>query len=138
MLFGSRNAGNTFQHMVDRILSGLDFCFWYLGDVVVASASYEQRLPHLYDFFQRLQDDGLENLEKCVFAAQWVEFLGHEVMVAGAKPLRSLVEADERFPSPFTLKQLQAFLGLVNFDHRPVPQAAQFPQAVDFCFEEVY
>jgi cleavage and polyadenylation specificity factor subunit 1 len=59
-------------------------------------------------------------------------------MVAGAKPLRSLVEAVERFPPPFTLKQLQAFLGLVNFYHRPVPQAAQFPQAVDFCFEEVY
>jgi hypothetical protein len=55
-----------------------------------------------------------------------VEFLGHEVTAAGAKPLRSHVEAIEKFPLPHTFKQLQAFLGLVNFYRRFIPCAAQF------------
>jgi hypothetical protein len=93
----------------------------------MASSSRQQHLGHLQQLLQRLQDHGLViNLEKCVFAAPCVEFLGHEVTAAGAKPLRSHVEAIEKFPLPHTFKQLQAFLGLVNFYHRFVPRAAQF------------
>jgi hypothetical protein len=125
MPFGLRNAGNTFQHMMDRILAGLDFCFWYLDDVIVASASYQQHLLHLEQLFSRLQAHGLViNLEKCSFAAATVTFLGHEVSAAGARPLRSHVEAIDSFPLPGTFKQLQAFLGLVNFYRRFLPGVA--------------
>jgi hypothetical protein len=125
MPFGLRNAGNTFQRMMDRILSGLDFCFWYLDDIIVASSSSKQHLAHLHLLFQRLREHGLViNLEKCVFSASSVEFLGHEISASSARPLRSHVQANEDFPRPGTFKQLQAFLGLVNFYRRLVPQAA--------------
>ncbi len=32
MTFGLRNAGNSFQRYMDRVLSGLDFIFVYLDD----------------------------------------------------------------------------------------------------------
>jgi hypothetical protein len=116
MPFSLRNAGNTFQRMMDRILAGLDFCFWYLDDVIVASPSHQQHLLHLEQLFTHLQAHGLViNLEKFSFAASNVTFLGHEVSAAGAKPLQSHVEAIDSFPLPGTFKQLQAFLGLVNF-----------------------
>jgi hypothetical protein len=87
MPFGLRNAGNTFQRMMDRILAGLDFCFWYLDDVIVASDSYQQHLLHLEQLFSRLQAHGLViNLEKCSFAAATVTFLGNKVSAAGARP----------------------------------------------------
>jgi len=38
MTFGLRNAGNTFQRLMDRILAGLDFVFVYLDDVILAAA----------------------------------------------------------------------------------------------------
>jgi hypothetical protein len=51
--------------MMDRILAGLDFCFWYLDDVIVASPSHQQHLLHLEQLFSHLQAHGLViNLEK--------------------------------------------------------------------------
>jgi hypothetical protein len=97
-----------------------------LDNVVVASVMYEQHLQHLNSLFQRLQEHGLEiNLEKCVFSAKKIMFLGHELSAAGVKPLHSHVEALQAYPHPSMVKQLQAFLGLVNFCRHFVPAAAR-------------
>jgi hypothetical protein len=37
MLFGLRNAGMTFQRLMDSILGSLPFAFVYLDDILVAS-----------------------------------------------------------------------------------------------------
>jgi hypothetical protein len=122
MTFGLRNAGNTFQRRIDRILSGLDFVFAYLDDVIVASRSEAEHLHHLHLLFQRLQDAGLViNREKCVFGVAAVEFLGHHVSAAGTAPIASNVAAIQRHPQPTTVKELQGFLGVVNFYRRFVP-----------------
>jgi hypothetical protein len=92
MTFGLRNAGNTFQRRMDRILGGLDFVFVYLDDVIVASRSDTEHLHHLHLLFQRLQAAGLViNREKCVFGVAAVEFLGHHVSAAGTTPITSNV-----------------------------------------------
>jgi RNase H-like domain found in reverse transcriptase len=54
-----------------------------------------------------------------------VEFLGHLVSSSGVRPLSSHVEAIREFPRPSTVKELQKFLGLLNFYRRFVPCAAQ-------------
>ncbi len=85
MPFGLRNAGNTFQRMMDRILAGLSFVFCYLDDIIIASRDEQEHLEHLREVFSRLREAGLViNAEKCVFAATTVEFLGHKVSAAGS------------------------------------------------------
>ena len=67
---GLRNAGNTFQRMMDRILAGLSFVFCYLDDIIIASRDEQEHLEHLREVFSRLREAGLViNAEKCVFAA---------------------------------------------------------------------
>ena len=39
MPFGLRNIGNTFQRFIDEVIYGLDFCFAYIDDILVASHS---------------------------------------------------------------------------------------------------
>jgi cleavage and polyadenylation specificity factor subunit 1 len=69
MPFGLRNAGNTFQRMMDGILAGLSFVFCYLDDIIIASKDEQEHLEHLREVFSRLREAGLViNAEKCVFA----------------------------------------------------------------------
>jgi RNase H-like domain found in reverse transcriptase len=53
-----------------------------------------------------------------------VDFLGHRITAEGVQPLPDHMEAILQFPLPATVKQLQAFLGIVNFYRRFVPGAA--------------
>jgi hypothetical protein len=123
--FGLKNAGSTFQRLMDRVLHGLPWCFWYLDDIITASGSWSDHFNHLQQLFDRLRQFGLViNADKCVFGAAKVEFLGHEVSAQGARPLHSHVEAIQQHPTPTTVKQLQAFLGLVNFYRRFLHGAA--------------
>jgi hypothetical protein len=55
MPFGLRNAGQTFQRLMDQVLRGLDFCFVYLDDILIASSSEAEHVQHLAEVFQRLR-----------------------------------------------------------------------------------
>jgi hypothetical protein len=134
MPFGLRNAGSTFQCLMDRVLSGLPQCFWYLDDIIVTSGGWEEHFSHLHQLFERLRQHGLViNAEKCVFGVPKVEFLGHEVSAQGARPLSSHVAALQHHPPPTNIQQLQAFLGLVNFYRRFVKGAAGLLKPLTDC-----
>jgi hypothetical protein len=118
MPFGLKNAGMTFQRLMDHIFFDLPFCFVYLDDLLVASRSAEEHHRHLRQALRRLQENG------CVFGRQEVEFLGHRVAASGVSPLPERVAAIRQFPRPKNIRDLQAFLGLFNFYRRFVPAAA--------------
>ncbi len=82
-------------------------------------------MDHPSQFFQVLQDNGLTiNPAKCTFAATSAKFLGHMVSEAGIKPLPKHVATIQEFPVPATTKQLQKFLGMINFYRRFLPKIA--------------
>ncbi len=127
MTISLRNAGNTFQRLMDHILAGLDLVFVYLDNVIIGSRSMSKHLQHLWTLFQRLQAAGLViNLEKCVFGLTEVDFLGHHVSAAGVSPIASRVAAINDYPHPTTVKELQGFLGVINFYRWFIPAASHF------------
>jgi hypothetical protein len=68
MTFGIRNAAQTFQRFIDNVLRGLDFCYAYIDDILIASSCLEAHLNHLRTLFQRLEKYGVViNPSKCVF-----------------------------------------------------------------------
>jgi hypothetical protein len=116
MTFGLRNARNTFQRQMACLLAGLDFVFVYLDDIIIGSRSATELSRHLRALFQRLQTAGLViNQEKCVFGVTEVEFLGHHVTAASVSPVASRVAAIQQHPETATVKELQGFLGVINF-----------------------
>ncbi len=126
MPFGLRNAGQSFQRFMDEVLAGLDFAFCYLDDILIASSSEDEHLQHLQQVLQWLQQYGLVlNMEKCELGRQQVDFLGHRITAEGAAPITRHVEAVQNFSRPQDKKQLQSFLGLVNFYRRFIPAAAR-------------
>jgi hypothetical protein len=82
---GLSNAAQTFQHMMDRTIDGLEGVFAYMNDSRVGSPNRQTHLLHLEAFFNALATNGLLiNLEKCVFAVLSVEILNHTISATGS------------------------------------------------------
>ncbi|BHF79053.1 hypothetical protein SprV_0602217000 [Sparganum proliferum] len=125
MPFGLRNAAQTFQRFIDRVLRGLPFVYAYIDDLLVASRNAEEHKEHLALVFDRLDQFGVViNPSKCVLGVPSLDFLGHHVDAQGLRPLSSKVEAIRDFPPPTSKRQLQRFLGMVNFYRRFLPNCA--------------
>ncbi|GFW69504.1 retrovirus-related Pol polyprotein from transposon 17.6 [Trichonephila clavipes] len=70
MPFGMKNAGSTFQKVMDQVLvKHRAYCRSYIDDVAVFSKTWEQHMKHLCVVFQTIQKVGFTiNLKKCNFA----------------------------------------------------------------------
>lgn len=123
--FGLRNAAQTFQRFMNRVVSGLEFTFVYIDDILVASESKEQHLEHLELLFQRLDEYGINiNPGKCVLGVPSLDFLSHNISSKGVAPSKNKIQVIENFPAPNSIKQLQRFIGMVNYYRRFIPQLA--------------
>ena len=123
--FGLRNSGATFQRMMDQIFGHLPYCRVYIDNILVASENHREHRELLQSVLELLRKNGLViRRDKCAFGASTVEFLGHNISGDGIRPLASKIDAINRFPRPTTVKQLQEFLGMINYYHRFIPNAA--------------
>ena len=59
MPFGLRNAGCTFQRMMDQILGDIPHCFVYIDDILIASPDAESHLRHVCQGLDHLRLHGL-------------------------------------------------------------------------------
>ena len=123
--FGLKNAGQDFQRLMDRILGDVPHTFVYLDDILIASETKEQHLEDLERVFKILEENGLVvNRKKCILGVSEIEFLGHLCNQQGIKPLPAKVDAIKKVKPPTTVKELQRFLGMVNYYRRFVKKAA--------------
>lgn len=124
--FGLCGAAQTFQRFMNEILGDLEFCYVYLDDILVSSANEEEHKAHFRVVLDRLNAYGLTvNVSKCVFGVSEISFLGHLINSKGTKPLPEKVEPILNYPQPKTVKDLQRFLGFINFFRRFLPKIAQ-------------
>ncbi|GBG81038.1 hypothetical protein CBR_g31594 [Chara braunii] len=96
MPFGLTNAPTTFQaaitlefrHMLDR------FVLIYLDDILVYDRSLDEHVEYLRTVLERLRQAKYKaNRDKCEFARQELEYLGHYVTPQGNRPLADKIEA---------------------------------------------
>ena len=123
--FGLKNAGQDFQRLMDSILGDIPRVYVYIDDILVASETPEQHLEDLKTVFKVLSENGLVvQRSKCVMGKSSLEFLGYQVDSGGIAPLPSKVESIRTVPAPTTIKELQRFLGMVNYYRRFIKRAA--------------
>ncbi|GFX44712.1 hypothetical protein TNCV_2427961 [Trichonephila clavipes] len=83
---------------------GLDFCFSFIDDILIASKDEAQHISHLKQIFQRLQDAGFViKVAKCQFLQTEVDFLGHHISVNGIEPSKERIKVIEDFKLPETV-----------------------------------
>ncbi|MFO0000394.1 MAG: reverse transcriptase family protein, partial [bacterium] len=66
MPFGLRNAGQSFQRMMDQILVGVPAAYCYMDDILLASPDHSTHKEDLRMLLAALREYGLVlNIEKC-------------------------------------------------------------------------
>lgn len=89
------------------------------------SHSLQEHKDHIKKVLRRLQEAGLKlKPSKCNFAQSQVDYLGHTLTPEGVTPNDQKIQAVKQFPKPTCCKEVQSFLGLVNFYRRHVPNLA--------------
>ncbi|XP_049524460.1 uncharacterized protein K02A2.6-like [Dermacentor silvarum] len=120
--FGVASAPAIFQREMDNLFRGMRHVAVYLDDILVTGTDDGDHLQNLHNVLARLQDAGLKlKLEKCVFLAPSVEYLGHVISQAGLSPAPRKVDAVLKAPKPHN-KELQSYLGLINFYRSFLPK----------------
>ena len=120
MGFGLCNAPATFSRAMDLILRGLNWevVLAFLDDVVVLGKSFEDHMNNLRDVLRRFRSFRLKlKPRKCELFRRQVEFLGRMVGEDKVSLKPEHVQAVRDWPEPRTTKQVEKFLGLVNY-HR--------------------
>ncbi|GJP41219.1 hypothetical protein CLOM_g889 [Closterium sp. NIES-68] len=127
MPFGLTNAPSTFQMTMNGVFRELlDKCvIIYLDDILIYSRSREQHLKDLDAVFTLLHKNRLITKgSKCDFLKQELEFLGHVVSTEGVKIDPKKIKTIQEWKPPTNLKELQSFLGFVNYVRRFIPNMA--------------
>lgn len=101
---------------MDEMLAGLDGCFAYLDDIIIATKTKDEQIRKIFLIFERLFKYGFRvQLDKCNFFSPEITFLGHVISKDGIRPNPSKVQAIDRMPSPTNISEVRAFLGALNF-----------------------
>lgn len=102
------------------------FLTQYVDDLLITSQSFEQHCNHLDAVFSRLTECGFTlKLKKCSFFRESMPFLGYILDSTGYHPDPNRTQAIADYQTPKNQKELQAFLGLINFDRSFSPNLAE-------------
>jgi len=109
-------------------LKGID-CLFYLDDIICFSATMEEHAKKLGNIFERLEQANFKiQPEKCVFATDTVEYLGHVCTPQGIRPDPRKFKAIKEYPVPKTVKDIRSFIGLAGYYRRHIPNFARLSQ----------
>jgi len=118
MPFGLTNAPTIFQHLMNDIFcEHLDnFVVIYLDDILIYFENPEDHKKHIHLVLEKLRNVGLyAKLEKCVFHAPQVEFVGYIISKEGLLMDVKKVQAIVDWVKLETIHNVQCFLSFANF-----------------------
>jgi site-specific DNA-cytosine methylase len=139
MPFGLKTAPALYQRRMNEAIKqhGLEHCCCcYIDDVLVFSKDWASHLSDLTKVFQMLKDIGIKgHPDKSIFAAETVEFLGHNVSSWGLSPSEAKVAAIKVLPEPDCVATLRRVLGFLNYyrDYCPNFSAVAAPLTALTC-----
>ncbi|GKD53398.1 reverse transcriptase domain-containing protein [Tanacetum coccineum] len=128
MPFGLRNAGATYQRLVDKafhkqIGRNLEV---YVDDLVIKSRTEDEIVRDMEETFQTLREINMKlNPKKCTFGIEEGMFLGYKVSTRGLKVCPNKVDAVLSLPSLKCLKDVQKLNGKLASLNRFLAKSAE-------------
>ena len=142
MPFGLKNAGATYQRLVNRMFQkqiGVTLEV-YIDDMLVKSTTAELHIAHLSEAFQILRNYNMKlNPAKCAFGVSAGKFLGFIVNHRGIEANPDKIKAVLDMPSPSGIKEVQRLTrriaALRRFVSRASDKCQHFFQVLKKAFQ---
>jgi predicted aspartyl protease len=116
--FGLCNAPATFERLMEKVLTGLqwELLLLYLDDIIVFGNSIAEELERLKVVFERLRAANLKlKPKKCHLFQKQVTYLGHIVSEHGVGTDPDKVKAVRGWPTPNNITEVRSFIGLCSY-----------------------
>ena len=123
--FGLKPISSKFQRVMHRIFENMPFVQTFVDDIVIHSPDMQTHTQHVKQAIQALTDANMIlNPAKCHMAQTHIYLLGfaisHKGITLDKRKLSNVLE----WPIPKTGKDIQRFLGIVNYFQEHIPNAA--------------
>ena len=116
LAIGLSNATDLFQTCIHEILQGLNGCTNIADDVLVFGTTYDEFKANVIAFLDCcVQEDMHLNPDKVKIDCLKVPFFGNVLSKEGLSPDTRKVELIQQWPTLTNHKELQSFLGTVNY-----------------------
>ena len=141
MLFGITIAGDVFQRKLDQCFGHLQNVIVIANDIMVIGKQpnhkdHDQALTSLLNTARKC--DICLNHEKLQYKQQEVKFFGETYTTDGHKPAQSKIKAIQEMPAPQCKKQVQSFIGMVNYLSKFSARILELAEPIrDLCKEKV-
>ena len=129
--FGLTNAPASFQKLINDTLREYlnTFVLAYLNDILIFSTDYKQHIQHIQIVLQKLREKNLPvKLNKYEFHKHSIGFLDYIVSDQSLKPDPKKVDSVKKWPTPKNVKDVQAFLGIMNYYKKFIERFSQIAQ----------
>lgn len=120
--FGISIASSAFQSILDQILKNLKGVKAYQDDIIIGAKTVDELKKKVCQVLDKLSYHNVKiNLDKCKLMVDSVNYLGFNLSKEGIKPNNEKIRAIMEAPVPKNVTQLQAYLGLINFYRKFIP-----------------
>lgn len=126
MPFGIKTGPQIFQKMISQNFNDLPGIISYMDDLLVHGRNKEEHDIHLKNVLQRARDRNIRfNKSKSQINVKEVKYLGHIFSEDGIRSDENRIRAIEKMGYPVNKKDLQKFLGVVNYMRSFIPNLAE-------------
>ena len=127
MIQGACNSSSEFSRMIGQLFSSVPFnLLCYIDDILLSSNTEEEHLKRLRFILERLEWANLKlGAKKTHLFCKSVIFCGYRLSAKGLQIDEQKVKAITELPAPTNIKQIQKFLGMINFHRNFIPKFAE-------------
>ncbi|XP_052244615.1 uncharacterized protein K02A2.6-like [Dreissena polymorpha] len=137
-VYGISSLPAIWQRTIDQILQRIPGVQCILDDMIVTGDSDQSYFDNLEKVLCRLNEFGLKlNKDKCVFFEDRVTYCGHEIDKDGLWKCNDKVHAVIDTPTSKDFTSLRAYLGVLNYYHRFLPNLATVIKPLNAMLEKI-
>ena len=130
LYFGIASAPAIWQITIEQILQNSPGTQVILEDIIITEKTDQEHLETWHQVLERLRDYNMRaEITNCEFFKESITHCEHRIDKQGLHKMPDKIDAVLHAPRPTNVTQLRAYLGLLNYYHRllPNPSSVMWP-----------